>query len=121
MLFTGSIVAVGDNSGARTVRCLKVVSRSKYRWAQLGDVVLVVPRRLRPHKKVRRKEKHRFLLVNTRRGLQRAGQKVLFGTNAGIILKRDDAVPLASRIRLMAPFELRRSFRRVVTMAASNL
>jgi len=110
MLFTGSILAVGDNSGARTVRCLKVVSKSKYRWGRLGDIILAVPQRVRPHKRVRRKEKHRFLLVNTRLGLSRPGQLLAFATNAGIILKKDDAVPLASRIRLMAPFELRRSF-----------
>lgn len=121
MIFTGTNLKIADNSGALKVRCIKVMSKSKYRWGQLTDVVLVSVKKIRPHKKVKKKEKLRFLVVNTKKGINRYGQTIKFVQNTGVILKKDDPVPLASRISLVSPFEFRKNFRRIVVMASVNV
>lgn len=121
MIFTGSRLPIGDNSGALMVQCIKVMSRSKYRWGVLGDIILVAVKKARPGKRVRKKEKHRCLLVSTRLGTERNSEALTFASNVGVILKKDDAVPVASRVRAIVPFELRRAFRRIVTMASLNV
>ena len=121
MIFTGTNLKIADNSGALKVRCIKVMSRSKYRWGRLSDVVLVSIKKIRPHKKVKKKEKLRFLVINTKKGINRIGQIIKFAQNSGVVLKKEDPVPLASRISLVSPFEFRKNFRRVVVMASVNV
>jgi large subunit ribosomal protein L14 len=121
MIFTGTNLKISDNSGALMVRCIKVMSRSKYRWGRLADIVLISVKKSRPLKKVKKKEKLRFLIVNTKKSLNRIGQQVKFVQNSGVILKKDDPVPLASRISLVSPFEFRRNYRRVVVMSSVNV
>jgi len=121
MIFTGTRLPVGDNSGALLVQCIKIMSKSKYRWGSLADVALVSVKRVRPAKRVKKKEKHRFLIVNTKLGVLRYSELLRFATNSGVVLKKEDAVPIASRVSLIAPFELRRNFRRIVTMASVNV
>lgn len=123
MIFTGTNLYVADNSGGLLARCIKTISRPRYRWAVAGDILLVTIKRSRPNRKVRRGEKYRLVLVNTRSTLRRSrGQHLAFRQNAGIILKKEDLVPLASRLRIASPFELRaRGFRRILTMSSFNI
>jgi large subunit ribosomal protein L14 len=121
MIFTGTNLKIADNSGALKVRCIKIMSRSKYRWGHLGDVALVSIKKIRPHKKVKKKEKLRFLVVNTKKGVERIGQIIRFVQNSGVVLKKDDPVPVASRISLVSPFEFRKNFRRIVVMSSVNV
>jgi large subunit ribosomal protein L14 len=121
MIFTGTNLKIADNSGALKARCIKVMSRSKYRWGTLGDIVLVSIKKIKPYKRVKKKEKLRFLVVNTKKGVFRVGQIIKFAQNSGVILKKDDPVPLASRVSLVSPFEFRKNFRRVVIMSSVNI
>jgi ribosomal protein L14 len=122
MIFTGTTIYVGDNSGAIKSQVIKIVSRSKYRWGQIGDVALVTVKKIRPRKKIKKSEKCRLIVANSRTGVKRIGQTLTFSVNAGIILKKDDPVPIGSRVHLSIPFEVRQSgYRRVLTMSSVNL
>jgi ribosomal protein L14 len=87
----------------------------------LTDIVLISVKKSKPLKKVKKKEKLRFLVINTKKGIKRAGQEIRFVQNAGVILKKDDPVPIASRISLVSPFEFRRNYRRIVVMSSVNV
>ena len=42
-----TILKVADNSGARTVKCIKVLGGFKKRYARLGDIIVVSVQQLR--------------------------------------------------------------------------
>lgn len=123
MLYTGSNVYVADNSGGYIARLIKLVSRPHYRWGVPGDVFLVTCKKIRPNRRVKKGELYRALITNARSPFRRpGGQTVTFNQNNAVILKKDDVIPLASRIRTATPLELRaRGFRRILTMSAFNL
>jgi large subunit ribosomal protein L14 len=122
MIFTGTNLYSGDNSGARRVQNIKIISRSKYRWGFFGDIALVTVKKARPNKRVKKSEKWRFVLINMKKNTVRLGHVLRFTLNAGVVLKKDDIVPFASRVTLNVPFELRpKGFRRILTMASINI
>ena len=122
MLFTGTTLYIGDNSGARKVNIIKVISRSKYRWGRVADVTLSSIKKARPHKKMKKSEKCRVIIINAKNYLNRLGHILKFQINSGIVLKKDDPIPIGSRVHLRVPFEVRPvGFRRLLTMASINI
>jgi len=122
MLFTGSRLYIADNSGGYLAQCVKVSSRPHFRWAQIGDIILVTMKKIKPNRRVKKGEIYRALLLNTRRPLRRTAENLQFHQNCAVVLKKDDLVPLASRLKSVAPFELRgRGFRRILTMSSFNV
>jgi ribosomal protein L14 len=122
MIFTGTVIYVGDNSGAIKAQVIKITSRSKYRWGQIGDLALVTIKKIRPRKKIKKSEKCRLILTNSPIGVKRLGHSLKFALNTGIILKKEDPIPIGSRVHLSIPFEIRQAgYRRVLTMSAVNL
>ena len=47
MIQQESILKVSDNSGAKTVKCIKVLGGFKKRYANLGDIIVVSVQQLR--------------------------------------------------------------------------
>jgi large subunit ribosomal protein L14 len=122
MVFTGTQLYVADNSGGYLAYCVKLVSRPRFRWATVGDTLLVTMKRIRPNRRVKKGELYRALLVNTRTPLRRTADSLAFHQNCVVVLKKDDVVPLASRLKATAPFELRtKGFRRILTMSSFNV
>jgi large subunit ribosomal protein L14 len=122
MIFPNSILLIGDNPGAIKVKVIKVISRSKYRWGTISDIVLASVCKARTKKRVKKSEKCRIVIVNIKKICTRINQKIAFYMNTGIVLKKTELVPLASRITLPIPFELKeKGFRRILTMASINL
>ena len=66
MIQTESLIAVSDNSGARLVKCIRVLGGSNRRAAYLGDIVRVCIRSLDLKKKLLRKSIYTGLLVGTK-------------------------------------------------------
>ena len=52
MIQVESTLEVADNSGAKTVACIKVLGGSKRRYASVGDVIIVSVKDAMPHSKV---------------------------------------------------------------------
>jgi len=117
MLFTGSNAYVADNSGGYIARCVKLISRPRYRWGTVGDIFLVSLKKIRSNKKVKKGEMYRALALNVRSPLRRSGHQLSFHLNSVVLLKKDDVVPMASRVKAVTPFELRaKGFRRILTI-----
>ncbi len=110
---------VADNSGAKLVRCIKVLGGSKRRFAGLGDVIVVSVQKANPGSPVKKGEVVRGVIVRCRQATRRSdGSYVRFDKNA-IVLIDGDGNPRGSRIFGAVARELRsRKFMKIISLAS---
>ena len=72
MIQMQSILKIADNSGARSVMCIKVLGGSKRRYANIGDIIKVAIREAIPTGKVKKGQVCDALIVRTRKGVRRS-------------------------------------------------
>lgn len=113
---------VADNSGARKVRCIKVLGGSKRRYAQVGDVIVVSIRDAIPKGKVNKGDVHKAVIVRTCAPIKRAdGSVIRFDTNAAVLVNGQNE-PIGTRIFGPVTRELRgKSFMKIISLAPEVL
>lgn len=118
MIQERSILKVADNSGARTVRCFRILGGSRRRYARIGDIVVASVQIAEPRKGVKKKDIVRAVVVRQKAPLRRQdGSYIRFDENAVVIIdsKRE---PIASRVFGPMPKELKaRGYEKLMTMA----
>lgn len=78
---------VADNSGARSVECIKVLGGSKRRYASVGDVIKVSVKDAIPRGRVKKGDVMNAVVVRVAKGLKRGdGSLIRFDTNAAVLL-----------------------------------
>ena len=88
MIQMQSVLNVADNTGARSVMCIKVLGGSKRRYAGVGDVIKVSIRDAAPRSRVKKGEVYSAVVVRTAKGVRRAdGSLIKFDGNAAVLLK----------------------------------
>ncbi|MCB1113552.1 MAG: 50S ribosomal protein L14 [Chlamydiia bacterium] len=98
MIQQESELDVADNSGAKKVKCIKVLGGSKRRYAQAGDTIICSVREAQPEGQVKKKDVVRALIVRTKNKSRRPdGTKISFDGNACVILD-DKGNPKGTRI-----------------------
>lgn len=122
MIQMETVLDVADNSGAKKVKCVKVIGGSKRRYAHLGDIIIVAVRDAIPNGKVKKGEIARAVVVRTAKECRRAdGTYVRFDTNSAVLINKDDE-PIGSRIFGPVARELRsRGFMKIVSLAPEVL
>ena len=121
MIQTESVLAVADNSGAKAVKCIKVLGGSKRRTANVGDVIKVSIKSAAPGGKVKKGDTSFAVIVRTRHGLRRNdGSRIRFDDNAVAILNSQKQ-PLGTRIFGPVARELRAVFMKIVSLAEEVL
>lgn len=106
MIQERSILKVADNSGAKIVRCFRVLGGSRRRYARIGDIVVVSVQSAEPRKAVKKKDVVRALVVRSRAALRRSdGSYVRFDDNAVVILEKKE--PKGTRIFGPIPREIK--------------
>ena len=110
---------VADNSGAKQVRCIKVLGGSGRRSAQLGDIIVVSVIKTIAGSAVKKGTVVRGVIVRTRKGTRRSdGSYVRFDKNA-IVLIDADGNPRGTRIFGAVARELReRKYMKIVSLAS---
>ncbi len=110
---------VADNSGAKQVRCIKVLGGSGRRSAQLGDIIVVSVIKTIAGSAVKKGTVVRGVIVRTRYGTRRSdGSYVRFDKNA-IVLIDTDGNPRGTRIFGAVARELReRKYMKIVSLAS---
>ena len=74
---------VADNTGARSVMCIKVLGGSKRRYASIGDVIKVTVKDAAPRGRVKKGEIYNAVVVRTAKGVRRKdGSLIKFGGTA---------------------------------------
>ncbi|OQY72103.1 MAG: 50S ribosomal protein L14 [Rhodocyclaceae bacterium UTPRO2] len=85
MIQMQTVLNVADNTGARSVMCIKVLGGSKRRYAGIGDVIKVSIKDAAPRGRVKKGEVYSAVVVRTAKGVRRPdGSVVKFDGNAAV-------------------------------------
>ena len=122
MIQSETELEVADNSGARRVKCIKVLGGSHRRYAGIGDVVKVTVKEAIPRGKVKKGQVLLAVVVRTRHGVRRRdGSKIRFDGNACVLLNTSSQ-PIGTRIFGPVTRELRgEQFMKIVSLAPEVL
>ncbi len=109
---------VADNTGARTVMCIKVLGGSKRRYATVGDIIKVSIKDAAPRGRVKKGDVYNAVVVRTAKGVRRPdGSLVKFDGNAAVLLN-NKLEPIGTRIFGPVTRELRTErFMKIVSLA----
>lgn len=115
-------LTVADNTGAKSVMCIKVLGGSKRRYAYVGDLIKVTVKEAAPGGKVKKGEVLNAIVVRTRQGVRRPdGSLIKFDTNAAVLLNAKHE-PIGTRIFGPVTRELRtEKFMKIVSLAPEVL
>lgn len=121
MIQMQTIIEVADNSGARSVMCIKVLGGSKRRYAGIGDVIKISVKEAIPSGKVKEGEVLNAVVVRTKHGVRRVdGSLIRFDSNA-VVLLNQQLQPIGTRIFGPVTRELRERFMRIISLAPEVL
>ena len=123
MIQMESVLQSGDNSGARTLKCFKVLGGSKKRYASVGEIIVVSVKDAIPNSKVKKGTVHKAVIVRTTKEVQRAdGTTIRFDENAAVLIKGKDNEPVGTRIFGPVAREVRqKGFIRIASLAPEVL
>ncbi len=119
MIQMQSRLEVADNTGARSVMCIKVLGGSKRRYASIGDIIKVSIKDAAPRGRVKKGEVYDAVVVRTSKGVRRVdGSLIKFDSNAAVLLN-PKFEPIGTRIFGPVTRELRTErFMKIVSLAA---
>jgi large subunit ribosomal protein L14 len=122
MIQMQSILEVADNTGARSVMCIKVLGGSKRRYASVGDIIKVSVKDATPRGRAKKGDVYNALIVRTAKGVRRPdGSLIKFDNNAAVLLNAK-LEPIGTRIFGPVTRELRTErFMKVVSLAPEVL
>ena len=122
MIQMQTILNIADNSGARSVMCIKVLGGSKRRYASIGDTIVIAVKEAIPKGKVKKGTVHKAVVVRVKKGIQRNdGLKVKFDNNAAVLVD-DKGEPMGTRIFGPVTRELRsRGQMKIISLAPEVL
>ena len=122
MIQAESKLLVADNSGARRVKCIRVLGGSRRRVASVGDVIVVAVSEAMPNARVKKGEVRRAVVVRTRKSIGRPdGSYIAFDENAAVLVEPSKD-PVGTRIFGPVARELRAAgFMKIVSLAPEVL
>ena len=122
MIQMQSLLKIADNSGARSVMCIKVLGGSKRRYANIGDVIKVAVREAIPTGKVKKGQVVDALIVRSKKGVRRRdGSLIKFDENAAVLINAQKA-PIGTRVFGPVTRELRvRGHTKIISLAPEVL
>lgn len=123
MITLGTNLLVADNTGAKLIRCIKVIGASKVRYARLGDVFVGVVKEAVPRGIVKKGEVVRAVVVRQRKEFGREnGVYVRFDENAAVVINKEDNTPRGTRIFGPIAREVRKAgFNKIISLAPEVL
>ncbi|AFH48634.1 MULTISPECIES: 50S ribosomal protein L14 [Ignavibacterium] len=115
-------LVVADNSGAKRVRCIRVLGGSNRRYASVGDTIVVSVKSAIPNGAVKKGEVSRAVVVRTKKEVRRKdGTYIRFDENAAVLIN-NQGEPRGTRIFGPVARELReKQFTKIVSLAPEVL
>lgn len=122
MIQTQSVLNVADNTGAKSVMCIKVLGGSRRRYARVGDIIVVAVKSAAPRGTVKKKAVERAVVVRTKKLTRRKdGSGIRFDDNACVIISKDGQ-PKGTRVFGPVARELRpKGYQKIVSLAPDVL
>ena len=118
MIQSESYLKVADNTGAKEIKCIRVLGGSKRKYGNIGDVIVASVRKSTPGGQVKKSEVVKAVIVRSAKGVRRAdGTYVRFDDNAAVLIK-DDKNPRGTRIFGPVARELRdKDYMKILSLA----
>jgi len=118
MIQSTTRLEVADNSGAKSVMCIKVLGGSKRRYASLGDVIVVAVKDAVPNSKVKKGDVLKAVIVRTKKEVNRHdGTFIRFDNNSAVLINAQNE-PIGTRIFGPVARELRaKAFTKIISLA----
>ena len=118
MIQQETFLKVADNTGAKEIKCIRVLGGSKRKYGNIGDVIVASVRKSTPGGQVKKGEVVRAVIVRSAKGVRRAdGTYVRFDDNAAVLIK-DDKNPRGTRIFGPVARELRdKDYMKILSLA----
>jgi large subunit ribosomal protein L14 len=122
MIQMKTLLESADNSGAKTLQCIKVLGGSRRRYAQVGDVIVVAIKEAMPDSKVKKGDVAKAVIVRVAKEIKREdGSYVRFDDNSAVLIN-NWGEPLGTRIFGPVARELRaRRFMKILSLAPEVL
>jgi len=123
MIQMETVLESGDNSGAKRLKCFKVLGGSKKNFASVGDIIVVSIKEAIPQSKVKKGTVHKAVVVRTKKEILRSdGSTIRFDQNAAVLLKGKDTEPVGTRIFGPVAREIRaKGFVKIASLAPEVL
>ena len=118
MIQQETFLKVADNTGAKEIKCIRVLGGSSRKYGNIGDVIVASVRKSTPGGQVKKGEVVRAVIVRSAKGVRRAdGTYVRFDENAAVLLK-EDKNPRGTRIFGPVARELRdKDYMKILSLA----
>ena len=118
MIQMQTLLKVADNTGAKEIKCIRVLGGSKRKFGNIGDVIVASVRKSTPGGTVKKGEVVKAVIVRSAKGVRRAdGTYVRFDDNAAVLIK-DDKNPRGTRIFGPVARELRdKDYMKILSLA----
>lgn len=120
MIQQETYLKVADNTGAKEIKCIRVLGGSKRRYASIGDVIVASVRKAAPGGQVKKGDVVKAVVVRTVKPVRRAdGTYVRFDENAAVLINgTDDKNPRGTRIFGPVARELRdKEYMKILSLA----
>ena len=107
MIQPQTILKVIDNSGAKVIRCFRVLGGTKRRYAEIGDLIVASVQIAEPRREVKKKAVVKAIIVRQKKAFRRKdGSYIRFNENAAVLIN-DKKEPLGNRIFGPVPREIK--------------
>nr|WP_325186149.1 50S ribosomal protein L14 [uncultured Oscillibacter sp.] len=118
MIQQETFLKVADNTGAKEIKCIRVLGGSKRKFGNIGDVIVASVRKSTPGGTVKKGEVVKAVIVRSAKGVRRSdGTYVRFDDNAAVLIK-DDKNPRGTRIFGPVARELRdKDYMKILSLA----
>ena len=118
MIQQESFLKVADNTGAKEIKCIRVLGGSSRKYGNIGDVIVASVRKATPGGTVKKGEVVKAVIVRSVKGVRRSdGTYVRFDENAAVLIK-DDKNPRGTRIFGPVARELRdKDYMKILSLA----
>ena len=118
MIQQESFLKVADNTGAKEIKCIRVLGGSSRKYGNIGDVIVASVRKATPGGTVKKGEVVKAVIVRSAKGVRRNdGTYVRFDENAAVLIQ-DDKNPRGTRIFGPVARELRdKDYMKILSLA----
>ena len=122
MIQQETFLKVADNTGAKEIKCIRVLGGSKRKYGNIGDVIVASVRKSAPGGTVKKGEVVKAVIVRSAKGIRRNdGTYVRFDDNAAVLIK-EDKNPRGTRIFGPVARELRdKDYMKILSLAPEVL
>ena len=122
MIQMQTVLDAADNSGAKSLFCVKVLGGSRRRYASVGDVIVVSIREAMAGSKVKKGDVMRAVVVRTAKEHSRADASFIRFDNNSAVLINKEGEPIGTRIFGPVARELRaKKFMKIISLAPEVL